>query len=125
MTFTTMQSISYLKQARKNSNLSLQDMAYLLEMDVSNLSKYERGIKIPSLRVILGYHSITKTPLPKLGKRHVVGIVDGVSNSVTHLIAELEEEMTSPKMKKRIEALYEAFNNISCLKDVSEQKDED
>lgn len=119
-----MQSISYLKQARKNANLSLQDMAYLLEMDVSNLSKYERGIKIPSLRVILGYHTITKTPLPKLFKQHFLGIVDGVSNSVTHLIAELEEEMTSPKMKKRIEALYEALNNISCLKDVSDQQDE-
>ena len=124
MTFITMNNISYLKQARKNANFSLQDMAYLLEMDISNLSKYERGIKAPSLRVILGYHTITKTPLQKLFKHHFSGIVDTVSNRITQLILQLEEEIRSPKVDKRIGALYEALNNISCLKDISEQNHE-
>ena len=56
-----MNIISYLKQSRRNVNLTLQDMAYLLDMDFSNLSKYEKGKKTPPARVIIAYHIVTKT----------------------------------------------------------------
>ncbi|WKD85213.1 HTH-type transcriptional regulator ImmR [Polaribacter huanghezhanensis] len=119
-----MNIINYLKQARKNASLSLQDVAHLLEMDVSNLSKYERGIKTPTLQVILGYHIITKIPLSELFGQHILTAIDSISKKLTQFITRLEEEVTSPKMEQRIASLYEVLNTISCLKDVSENNHE-
>ena len=115
-----MNIISYLKQSRRNANLTLQDMAYLLDMDFSNLSKYEKGKKTPPARVIIAYHIVTKTPLKKLFKYSLLGMIDTVSAKTTSLISQLEEEVTTPKLKKRITALYEVLNNIGCLQDVNE-----
>ncbi|WP_026776297.1 helix-turn-helix domain-containing protein [Polaribacter sp. Hel_I_88] len=123
MTFIAiMYIINYLKQARRSANLTLQDMAYLLDMDFSNLSKYETGKKQPPARVIIAYHIITKTPLKKLFKYSLLGVIDAVSSKTTSLISQLEDEMTTPKLKKRILALYEVLNNIGCLQEVSEKE---
>jgi len=123
MTFIAiMYIINYLKQARRSASLTLQDMAYLLDMDFSNLSKYETGKKQPPARVIIAYHIITKTPLKKLFKYSLLGVIDAVSSKTTSLISQLEDEMATPKLKKRILALYEVLNNIGCLQDVSEKE---
>ena len=123
MTFPTyMNIISYLKQARRSANLTLQDMAYLLDMDFSNLSKYETGKKSPPTRVIIAYHIITNTPLKKLFKYSLLGMIDVVSSKTTSLISQLEDEITTPKFKKRIIALYGVLNNIGCLQDVKEKE---
>lgn len=115
-----MHIISYLKQARKRLNLTLEDMGYLLDMDYSNLAKYEQGKKTPPTRVIIAYHIITKTPLHKLFKYTFLGVMDTISSKTTELITRLEEENKSKPILKRLEALHEVLNNISCLKDVSE-----
>ncbi|HNP66274.1 MAG TPA: helix-turn-helix transcriptional regulator [Aequorivita sp.] len=117
-----MNIISYLKQARRSANLTLQDMAYLLDMDFSNLSKYEMGKKTPPARVIIAYHIITKTPLNKLFKYRILGIIDTVTGRTTSLISQLEEETGTPKLKERISNLYEILNNIGCLQEVSEEE---
>jgi|TARA_B110000285_G_scaffold48687_1_gene55138 transcriptional regulator with XRE-family HTH domain len=114
--------MNYLKQARRSANLTLQDMAYLLDMDFSNLSKYETGKKLPPARVIIAYHIVTKTPLKKLFKYSLLGVIDTVSRKTTSLISQLEEGMTNSKIKKRILTLYEVLNNIGCLQDVSEKE---
>ena len=101
MTFTAiMYIINYLKQARRGANLTLQDMAYLLDMDFSNLSKYETGKKQPPARVIIAYHIITKIPLKKLFKYSLLALIDEVSSKTTSLISQLEDELTTPKLKK-------------------------
>lgn len=119
-----MNIISYLKQARRSASLTLQDMAYLLDMDFSNLSKYEMGKKTPPARVIIAYHVITKTPLKKLFRYRILGIIDTVSSRATSLISQLEEEASTPKLKERIAHLYEVLNNIGCLQEVSEEEDD-
>lgn len=115
-----MNIISYLKQSRRNASLTLQDMAYLLEMDFSNLSKYEKGKKTPPTRVIIAYHIVTNTPLKKLFKYNLLAMIDTVSAKTTSLISQLEEQAITPKLKKRITALYEVLNNIGCLQDISQ-----
>jgi len=117
-----MNIINYLKQARRSANLTLQDMAYLLDMDFSNLSKYETGKKQPPVRVIIAYHIITKTPLKKLFKYSLLTMIDAVTSKTTSLITQLEEEITTPKLKKRIVALYEVLNNVGCLQDINEKE---
>ena len=117
-----MSIISYLKQARRKANLSLQDMGYLMDVDFSNLSKYEKGKKMPPARVIIAYHIITKTPLKKLFKYNLLGIIDSVSIKTKTLIKQLEEQTKTPNLKKRIAALHEVLQNVGCLQDINENE---
>lgn len=47
-------------------------------------------------------------------------MIDTVSAKTTSLISQLEDKVSSPKLQKRISALYEVLNNIGCLQDVNE-----
>ena len=40
----------YIKQLRKNNGVKLQDMAKNMDMDVSLLSRYERGIQVIGIK---------------------------------------------------------------------------
>jgi transcriptional regulator with XRE-family HTH domain len=117
-------TITKLKRARKRNNIQLQDMAYLLDMDISNLSKYERGTKSPTLQVQIGYHIITKTPLKLILKEKINLVIESLSLKVTNLIAFLEEEVQTGKISQRLLSLNSILDNLSCLKDVSDQEDE-
>lgn len=117
--------ITPLKKARKESKVSLQDMAYILDMDTSNLSKYERGINYPPMLVLLGYHILTKVPLTKIFKVNLENLYTNLSLKITNLISFLEDEVRTEKISKRLLSLENLLDNISCLKDLSEKDDED
>lgn len=116
--------ITELKKARKESKVSLQDMAYILNMDASNLSKYERGINYPTMRILLGYHILTKIPLKKVFRANLEALYTNLSLKVTNLISFLEDEVRTEKIARRLSALNNILDNISCLQDLSEQEDE-
>ena len=99
-------------------------MAYLLDVDTSNLSKYERGTKNPTLLVQIGYHIITKTPLKKIFQKEIDKLIDSISLKVTNLISFLEEEVQTKKILQRVASLNNVLDNLSCLKDVSKEQDE-
>ena len=79
-----------LKSVRKNADISLQDMAFLLDTDVSNLSKYERGVKRGTLKVFLGYFIITGTPLGKLLHTVILEVIESIAERTTALIRLLD-----------------------------------
>ncbi|MBS3915823.1 MAG: helix-turn-helix transcriptional regulator [Bacteroidetes bacterium] len=103
---------SSLKQARRNLSLSLQDTAYLLDTDISNLSKYEYGKLTPSARIVVGYHLITKTPLEELMKYHSFGVRDTLIERVEGLIEELNNGPANGKNQHRKEVLKTILQNI-------------
>ncbi|NND77027.1 MAG: helix-turn-helix transcriptional regulator [Flavobacteriales bacterium] len=113
-----------LKQARKNIGISLQDMAYLLDVDVSNLSKYERGLLKPTREILYGYHCVTQVPFGKLQKPFFMDYVDNVSSRITSLISKMEEKKSSSKHAYRIESMYSILNNVACLKDANDKSHE-
>lgn len=119
--YNKMTTITKLKQARKQCNIMLQDMAYLLDMDISNLSKYERGIKKPTLTMEIAYYVLTKAPLQFVFKNKIEEMIKTLSLKVTNLIAFLEDEIQTDKISKRITALNSLLDNISCVKEVSEK----
>lgn len=96
-------------------------MAYLLDMDVSNLSKYERGLKTPNLKVYLGYHVITGTPIDSLVDWELPKFLSWVSDRVTALIVRLEQGMQTPKIKHRTSRLYDVLNALTLLADKGEK----
>lgn len=111
-----MHHLTFLKQVRKNLNLSLQDTAFLLGTDVSNLSKYEYGKMTPSVRVIIGYHLITRTPLQNLIKHHIAEVHATLLDRVRILLSKTGGETRTEKALLRRETLQqilEILNNNS------------
>ena len=54
------------KDYRRRVNIPLYDVAHLLQIDISNLSKIEQGIRSPNIQVILLYHVLFKAPITLL-----------------------------------------------------------
>lgn len=97
--------------------ISLIDMADITETDVSNLSKYERGVLQPPLRVVLSYHIITKTPLSKLLFDTLSEISSLATKRMTALIERLESEASTKSLSARISNLSKVFNSVMQYND--------
>lgn len=106
-----------LKQARINTGISVKDMSYLLNIDSSNLSKYEKGILKASRELLYGYHCITGQDFGELQRPFFSDYIDDVSVRIAHLISQLERKKQSQKTMFQIENLYEILDNLTHLKE--------
>ncbi|MBL7789367.1 MAG: helix-turn-helix domain-containing protein [Chitinophagales bacterium] len=107
---------NHLKRSRKKSKLTIQDIAFLLDYDVSNLSKYERAVKSVPLHISLGYHIISNEPLFKYFQTDIFSLADRISRKVVQLMGQLEDEIQTKKVQMRVEALEDILRSIGCLK---------
>lgn len=107
---------NHLKRSRKKSKLTIQDIAFLLDYDVSNLSKYERADKSVPLHISLGYHIISNEPLFKFFQTDIFSLADRISRKVVQLMGQLEDEIQTKKVQMRVEALEDILRSIGCLK---------
>ena len=106
-----------LKEARINAGVSVHDMAYMLDVNASNLSKYEKGILKASREILYGYHLVTGQHFGKLQKPFFSDFIDSLSLRITQLISKLEGRGLSLKINARIEHLNDILQNMACLKD--------
>lgn len=59
--------VSYLRTLRKRSKLSQRELACLLGLDdEGSVSRHERGITVPPLRIALSYELIFRVPTSEL-----------------------------------------------------------
>jgi transcriptional regulator with XRE-family HTH domain len=114
-----------LKTVRKNADISLQDMAFLLDTDVSNLSKYERGIKLGSLKIFLGYFIITGAPLHDVVKHHIEQLVISIRERAETRIQLLEQAWQTPKAELRIDKLFEVLDHLRRFNRTKDDKEND
>lgn len=77
------------------ASIHLNDMAYLLEIDPLSLSEMERGIKDPSLKVILLYHMLFKESLDTLFEEEYANLNAEVIQRSKLLIARVKREHPS------------------------------
>ena len=105
-------TLHYLKQARKHTHLSLQDMSYLLDMDISNLSKYERGKKYAPLLVVLSYHTLSKIPLKRLFRNELDDLSFSIQTRIIGLLEKLETAPPDPKLEQRKKALKNLISQV-------------
>ena len=99
-------------------------MAELLNYDSSNLSKFELGVKDAPYHIILGYHVLSNTPLPKYFREQILSLIDVLSKKTMGLITDLQEEAQTPKIKARVQSLHNVLDNIGCLKVATEEKED-
>lgn len=112
-----------LKQARKQTGLTVRQMARLIGTNHGNLSKQERGKRAVTKEVLYGYRAVTGVPLTKLIAYKFNQMIDPISERAVTMIQEVEELIeprTKNKSKKIIEGLNNVLANLSCLKEVTD-----
>ena len=55
-----------LRQIRTDANVTQQDVAFLLNINKSNLNRYETGKRSPTPEILLMYHILFGVPISEL-----------------------------------------------------------
>lgn len=104
--------INQLASLRTQANISLNDVAYLMNIDTGNLSKIEKGIRKPNVRVILLYHILFDAPLIQLFTEEFKTLKNLIKRQSQKLITQLEIEQP-PKSNNRIQYIQEFIKSLN------------
>jgi len=99
---------------RRQAGIPQKDMAYLLNMEAGNLSRYEKNRRIPTPEVILTYHILLGTDITDLLHQQYVAVVENILTRSKKLLAQMKLEQ-APRSEGMIAYLE------SKVKELSEQ----
>jgi transcriptional regulator with XRE-family HTH domain len=102
-----------LKTLRTESPLDQKDVAQLLDIEASNLVRYEHGHRNPTPEVLLVYHMLFDAPLRELFAPIYKHITDTLIMRIKRLVADLESQQ-SPKSLHKVSYLNEIVNRLSA-----------
>jgi transcriptional regulator with XRE-family HTH domain len=86
----TRRLLNYLKTYRKHSGLSQSDISFLIRLkDKSELSRYERGVRQPSLRTALACQELYGVAVSDL----FAGLSDIVARDTRHQMKKLQSRL--------------------------------
>jgi len=98
---------NFLRMYRKRSSVLLRDVAYLLNMNTGNLSRYEKGHRDPTPDILLTYSVLFDTSVAHLLHQGYSKIKEQLIVRSNLLIAQLKGERP-PKASLRIKY----FSNV-------------
>lgn len=101
-----------LKEYRTKMNIPLHDVAHLLNIDISNLSKIEKGIREPNTKIILLYHTLFKVPFLELFTEQYDELRALWKRRSRTLVEQLHIEQP-PKSKNRIVFVKSFVNSLT------------
>lgn len=106
---------NYLRMYRKRMGLTQSDLTYLLgRAHRSKISRYERGVRIPTLRTIIALEIVFGAPMEKL----FAGIYGEVRNAIgpraTRLLKNAEARVESVVVAERRRALVGIVGRTSA-----------
>jgi transcriptional regulator with XRE-family HTH domain len=88
---------NYLRTCRKHSGLSQSDVSFLIRLkDKSELSRYERSVRLPSLRAALACEELFGTPVSEL----FAGLSDSVTKDTRNQMKRLQTRL-QPNIKPK------------------------
>jgi transcriptional regulator with XRE-family HTH domain len=95
-----------LRTYRKKTELSIEDVAQLLNMpESSTLSRCERGFRKPTLEVIFTYHLLFEASIEKLFENDMKYTFKKIIKNIDPLIEKLKQQDYSRKIQARIQFL--------------------
>ena len=102
---------NYLRTYRKHSGLSQSDISFLIGLkDKSELSRYERRVRQPSLRTALACQQVFGTPVSEL----FAGINDSVAHDARAQMVKLRTRLQKKiAMARSTSVLAQKFNWVS------------
>ena len=92
-----------LRTYRRKTELSIDNISFLLGLpDSSNVSRYERGKRRPTLKVIFAYHILFKAPIDKLFENEMQATQRKIALNISPLIESLLKQKQTGKIRERI-----------------------
>jgi len=107
---------NFLKMYRKQSGIPQHDIAYLLNIDSGNLSRYEKGQRKPTPEIILTYHILFGASLNDLLHYQHKEVTENIITRSRKLITQLNIEKP-PKSNIRIGYLNRVVKILNKKKD--------
>lgn len=92
-----------LRTYRKKTELSIEDVSQLLNMqDSSTLSRCERGYRKPNLEIIFTYHILFEVSIEKLFENEMKYTFEKIAKNIDPLIEALKKQDMNRKVEARI-----------------------
>lgn len=105
---------NYLRAYRKRFGLNQEDIAYLMDLpDCSNISRYEKGHRTPSIEILLTYHHLFDSPIELFFEQESDVIKLKLIQRIIQLVPELKKEQITLKSTQRIGFLEEAIKRLT------------
>jgi len=105
---------NYLRWHRKKSPLTQSDIAFLLDLpDYSNISRYEKGKRMPSIDLLIMYHFLFKVPIEAFFEQQSSDIFLKLKERLDILINSLKRDNNSPNNLQRIKYLEEVIIRLN------------
>jgi transcriptional regulator with XRE-family HTH domain len=101
-----------LSHYRKDANLPLHDVAFLLDIDKGNLSKIERGVRTAQPNIYLLYHMLFGIPLKELFAEQMNLLKNNLCQQSQILVDELNTSQPY-KSTQRIQFIESFVNNLN------------
>lgn len=99
---------------RKRSRLTQSDVAFIMNLsDYSNLSRCEKGQRIPSIEMILVYHILFGAPLETLFEKQKLTLHTDILTRIKRLLEDLRPKDKVPKIAARISFLESVLNRLT------------
>ncbi|MGB5025962.1 MAG: helix-turn-helix transcriptional regulator [Saprospiraceae bacterium] len=111
---------NYLRVFRKRSPLQQEDMISISGLlDVSSISRYEKGQRDPTKEILLVYHHIFDTPIENFFVLESRVMLPGLIERMKERIKELEkEDQITLKNTSRIKFLEQAIIRLKNIKTI-------
>lgn len=105
---------NYLRVYRKRSPLTQGDIAYLMNLtDYSNISRYEKGQRTPSIEMLLVYHLLFNTSIELFFEPKHEIILSSLLDRVEKLISDLRKEDKDISNSSRVKFLEQVINRLT------------
>lgn len=105
---------NFLKLTRKRTQLTQIDLASLFQIgDFANVSRWEQGLRSPSVEILLGYHLLFDIPIDSLFDLQKQALKQALTPRIDDRVKYLKSLSKDAKVDARIGFLSEAFNRLT------------
>ena len=107
-------SSNYLRMYRKKSPLTQSDMGFLVGIkDISNISRYEKGQRQPTIEFLLNYNHIFELSIESFYKPQSELIKGHLTERIQMLIFEIKKSNNTLKNTPRIKFLEQIIIRLN------------
>lgn len=103
-----------MRMVRKRTCLVQEDIAYILQCpDYASVSRWERGTKVPPVRLLILYHVLFDVPIEALFQRQRDEMAAYLRGRIHSRISHLRSRRGSAKIERRISFLEGTVKRLS------------
>ena len=107
-------SSNYLRMYRKKSPLTQSDMGFLVDIKhISNISRYEKGQRKPSIEILITYHLLFNCPIESFFTQESEQVRQKLIPRLKELIQEIKKQQITLKDTPKINFLEEVIIRLN------------